>query len=534
MKQQTRWILLGVAGCIGAVCFAFCCGGCYLHFTSEDVPEDEAAPEIVLPEGSFDDEAAIGFSNVEDAVDKLVTGTTEQRAVASRYLASVEFDPQHKDRVVAGLSEALKEKESAPAALQALPIWGDEKCNPAVIEALRENTIQVTPALKFLAKFPDAKHASVVASYLESRELEATAAKNALSAMGPEAAPAIRRQLHSRNPDTVANARELLKSIDETGDDVLFEIKTKQLLGDDLYRALAAAKWFAKEPVVAARQAEVSRALDFGLQHEDAEVRQESLNALLVWAEPSVAPRVRSILQSDPSEASTCLRILGKLKYLPAAAECARRLDEVKQGEAATEALLEIGPKALPSVEPYFNHPQTQARSRARKIVEAYGVKNDRLLDVVLTDLKRADEISVPAAIDWLVSNKLDAGQQKKAAEALMQLADSKDKDVAGTSMLALIRWQHLPVVEPLEKYLADQTTKQWMQLLIYKTGANGEFILLELLKNENVEAIQAACQVLGELGGPKSVEPLESAAKRLPKVAPAANAAIAKIREGA
>ena len=533
MSETTRWIILGAGFCVFAFVFAIVCGGSFLWLTG-DSEEDDPEEVVVEPnpdDGRFSGEGPIGFSSVDEAAAKLASGSTEERSAAAMYFATVQPDPAIQKSVVSGLNAALLEKDSAPAALDALQIWGDASSTDNLAAALQAKRVRALPAIKLLGKFPDPNHAAVVTPFLEARQLEAEAAKETLANMGPDAAPDVRKVLRSRNGEAVEMARELLNKADQSGDDEVYAIRISQVQSEDPYRAGAAARWFAAQKVVPNRLQEVSQALDIALQNEDSEVRELALKALLVWADRSVAPRVMGLLLTEPSQASVCLRILGKLKYAPAARECVRRLAQPGQGEAATESLLSIGPSAREEVAPMFNHPQPQARQRARRVLKAYKTTNDQLFAIVLEDLKRPQQISVPAAIDWLMSNEIKKGQKQQASQLLMDLANHKDKEVAGVAILALIRWQHQPVTGPLTKYLATSEDRDWAMALVRKTGANGETILVELLEAEDNSVVVAACQLLGDIGGNGSEKALKAVAEGSTAAATAADEAIAKIR---
>jgi S1-C subfamily serine protease len=176
------------------------------------------------------------------------------------------------------------------------------------------------------------------------------------------------------------------------------------LQGMDRNRRRAAMDRLAKAKPVAARRAEVAKALVAALEDKDFWARKSCLAALTVWGTGESVPKLLPLVTDENVFVRhDAMMTLGKIGDERAAEPIARRLGEFHDRGRAAEALKALGSKAEKAVVPYLTHTDWGVRLEACRVLAAVGTKASQAA------LEKASGDS----------NGLVAGEAKRAVEAI-------------------------------------------------------------------------------------------------------------------
>jgi hypothetical protein len=130
----------------------------------------------------------------------------------------------------------------------------------------------------------------------------------------------------------------------------------------------------------------------------------------------------------------------------------------------------------------------------------------DESMEVFATLLADSDMWVRQTAANFLAAN---AGSS--AVPYFIKLLKGGDYSVRQAAVKGLARARDARAAEPLAELVArGQSDSQEAANALTKIGAQAEDAVLELLKEKNVETCRRACQILGQIGTAKSIEPLK------------------------
>lgn len=108
-------------------------------------------------------------------------------------------------------------------------------------------------------------------------------------------------------------------------------------------------------------------------------------------------------------------------------------------------------------------------------------------------------------------ANFLAANAGPSAVPYFIKLLKGSDYSVRQAALKGLARTKDARAAEPLAELVArGQSDSQEAANALTKIGVEAEGAVLELLKEKNVETRRRACQILGQIGTAKSIEPLK------------------------
>jgi predicted Zn finger-like uncharacterized protein len=282
------------------------------------------------------------------------------------------------------------------------------------------------------------------------------------------------------------------------------------LRGSDAGKQEAAARWLAKQPVDAAQQEEVAKALGAMLadkKHPGAD--RSALSALKTWATKDNVPAIAAFLDSNTpgpgffpgSALDVAMETLGRLADERGAEAVARYVTNFFTGEAAAKSLRAMGPVAEKAVLKYYNDPDG-GRERGRKLLQEYGTKDKAIASQCAADLKANKVETRRLAADALSQVKVDPELQPEVAKALEDALDGPDKDLRAKAVQALGTWATQDNVPALVKCLNGEERRSAGRAL-QKIGAPAEKELLMYVGDptSNRDGVREAERVLQTMG---------------------------------
>src|SRR5262249_45638507 len=150
-----------------------------------------------------------------------------------------------------------------------------------------------------------------------------------------------------------------------------------------------------------ARRADVCKALQPVLTDELAAAREPAGKALARWASKEQVPDLLTLLDA-PATREAATQALVQLKDERGAAALAAKLPTPGGRARAAAALQAMGPVAEREVAKYAFHPHNGARQEARRLLKAYGTKDEVILPLALAELKGQEAGRRRAAAEWL------------------------------------------------------------------------------------------------------------------------------------
>jgi hypothetical protein len=187
----------------------------------------------------------------------------------------------------------------------------------------------------------------------------------------------------------------------------------------------------AKQPVDAARQAEVSKALN-GLDRDG--LRDAALAVLPVWGTSENVPLLGQVLVAQKFDRQPCLKLAQKLAddrlLEPLVVVLTDTFDD---GKLAEEILANWGEAADPVLVKHMNHPHDEAHNRITRLLEQRKVEAKLLAAQAVTDLVAKEAESRGYAAKWLQESKcaaVDKDQHAAATDAALMLLTDRSPSV--------------------------------------------------------------------------------------------------------
>jgi hypothetical protein len=209
-----------------------------------------------------------------------------------------------------------------------------------------------------------------------------------------------------------------------------------RLQGPSADAARDAAEWLAGQPLDAARQAEVSRALN-GLDREG--LRSAGMTVLPVWGTKENVDLLGKVLVEQKFDQQPCLLLAQKLNddrlLEPLVAVLTDTFDD---GKLAEEILGKWGESADDVLVRHMNHSHDEAHNRLVRILELRKIEPELLARQAVADLKSANADQRGYAAGWLDEKKCGAvpGElHPDATDAALALLTDKSPSVRGSAV---------------------------------------------------------------------------------------------------
>lgn len=328
----------------------------------------------------------------------------------------------------------------------------------------------------------------------------------------------------------------------EEKDDFPTNIKRLQTGNDDAKRR--AAEWFAREPLDAARQAEVSQALN-ALNTEG--MRKHALGALKVWGTKENVPMICKIMQQEAFVKIDCLDLIEKFKDERAIEPLITMLNEAfREGECAEEMLADWWPQAEPLLVKHLHDKQHRIRERTQRILELRKTDQALLITQTLEDLQSSDREVRRSAVSWLAKLEVKQELQPQVAAAAQKLLADSNGDTRRNAVELFGKYAQKDHADELLKLLDERDHEKWRAGLtglirlgdvraaerigrrkeirgeafriFREAGAPAEDIVAKTLTHVEVTdwgAGQELCEILGDIGTTKSVGFLQQVKKK-------------------
>jgi HEAT repeat protein/ribosomal protein S27E len=237
-----------------------------------------------------------------------------------------------------------------------------------------------------------------------------------------------------------------------------------ELKGADQQRGPALA-WLNHANPNHARRDEVARLLD-GMVEEQMKSpfgNDNFFNPYFKWATKDSVPSLLRLVDHSSGAhwynryRHEAMKLLAKFKDARGAEPVAKRLASPFERNNVTDILIEMGPIAESAVLKYFNHPDHNIRSSARKILQAYNTRNEVLFAICLADLDGTDANRRVGALQWLAKCQVDDRRKSEVAKSLNKLLDQPDCLRNGDLVATLENWGTTENVPKLTQIL-DQS----------------------------------------------------------------------------
>jgi len=336
----------------------------------------------------------------------------------------------------------------------------------------------------------------------------------------------------------------------------------------DVFRAQEACKWIARQKADDARRLNVINRLEQLLG--DVFIRDEAARTIGVWASKDQAPLLITMLDNDSREVKkVAFDTLPKFKDERAIEPLAKKLKGFEHVQAE-RALAVYGPVAEKEVVKYVFDPEPGTLASARKLLKAYGTKNEIYATQAIEELTNGDANRDAnrklLAAAWLEKTPAEASMQDSVARALDPMARDNDFSARSAALKALKNWatkDNTPTLVGLLDSQDGNIRKQAMEILgklkderavlpialrlldffDRQTASNtlkGMGAIVEIpevvngLRNKDAAIRLEVCRILGAAGTSKSTQELERVARtdKNKEVAATAAAAVKAIED--
>jgi hypothetical protein len=301
-----------------------------------------------------------------------------------------------------------------------------------------------------------------------------------------------------------------------------------RLQGPNADAARDAAEWLAKQPLDAARQAEVSRALN-GLDREG--LRSAGLSVLPVWGTKENVDLLGKVLVEQKLDRQPCLRLAQKLSddrlLEPLVAVLTDTFDD---GKLAEEILANWGQSADEVLVRHMNHPHDEAHNRIVRLLELRKIAPEALARQAVADLKSENADQRRYAATWLDETNCEAVPKQlhlDATDAALSLLTDKSPSVRGSAVDIVRYCADQSHDAQFVKMLSSKRAEEWHAGLhgVIRTGNTAGAKELFAARMNDERQAGMVCQIMNSAGEPAEdlalallKQPLEG--KDLPHVA--------------
>ena len=520
--------------------------------------------ESTAPPASFD-----------DAVRDLNSNSDTRRKVAGRWLSTQTVTAADKrkgaEALATGLNRATSE-DARFACLLGLQVWGGPQQAETIANVMRLNRDEgplVQLSLDLLQNYRSPATVDEIASLLSSPD-HGRRAVDVLTAFGPSGTDAILDELDVSSETAMNHARILFANLGEDVDLRLLDLFLAKMDTADQRGKSQIADELAKIDSVPNRREQVAKALDPLIQASNPYV-DKVIRGCKVWATETNSEKLIALAQGNRFRRNEDLiEVIVSLEEPDSIGLLASLLDDSGTvGRLATDALEEFAPSCEAEVLAYYNASDQRTRERARRILAGCDVDNEELVAQCLADLSGSDVGKQVQAMKTLTSTDVEDASQNEIAKQLIEFA--KEEDVFSKrrqpAIEALEQWATLDeasLITPLIEHRDDSIWRPAFRILVsrgahdqvlfetaeklgsfdqqkvadelIKVGPVAEPLAIKMLEHTDKRAVQKMCQVLAEIGGQASLDPLREIAEyaqkhRAPEVTVAANLARDSIR---
>jgi hypothetical protein len=217
-----------------------------------------------------------------------------------------------------------------------------------------------------------------------------------------------------------------------------------------------ALQWLNEADLNHPRRAEIAKQLDTLVDEnrQNPFGNADFFNAYFKWATRDNVPTLIRLVDNDQQRRKQAMQTLGKLKDERAVEPLLKQLANIFDRQTAAEALTELGPVAEPGVVKFFNHADAQTRDLARRVLERYGTKSDRILTQCLADLGSLDANCRAGALQWLAKSPVDPQRKVEVSKALNLRMDELNGIRSRDLIAALETWATSENIPELSKLL--------------------------------------------------------------------------------
>jgi predicted Zn finger-like uncharacterized protein len=268
--------------------------------------------------------------------------------------------------------------EARRQALEALKLWATENCLPQLLEHARRG--QTSPSgepllLDVLAQFKEKAAAEAIALRLPNEKARARAAQDLLK-VGPAATEAVLPYLDYPDDGVRNAARDLFQRLN-VSDEGRIEQALADVAGGDVARCRLALQYLAQLRPDAASRPKVSAALNTALLDADAGIREDALNAVLVWGTKENTATLIKLLGDCSKEGvggdGRVAEALGSIQDAAAAPALVQGLTDARERGLVGKAFTAIGPGAEEAVIPFLQSEGRGARLEACRVLAEIG-----------------------------------------------------------------------------------------------------------------------------------------------------------------
>jgi HEAT repeat protein len=351
--------------------------------------------------------------------------------------------------------------------------------------------------------------------------------------------------------DTRARASQLLADYGTKASTVAAAV-LKRLKSNQTEVQFSAAVWCAENPPAdETSKAEVARLLAKMLDDLSPKVGSQALRALKLWATRDCLAPLVDFARRQQKAAFTSPDLIDVLVQFPdeAAAEAiALQLPNPALRGRAVQGLLKLGAVATKAVLPYLNDPDSGVQKEAQDLCRLLKFPAERQLEQILADVAGADIARGRAALQTLAQLRPDEASRAMVAEALNAALLDANEGIREDALNAVKVWgspentstlltmlgdyqtggsgRNPRVIEALGSLRDPRAAQQLAQGLTHvrercevsialkAIGRGAEEAVVPFLQSPDPGARITACQILGEIGTDKSLQPLQIAAQ--------------------
>jgi HEAT repeat protein len=316
---------------------------------------------------------------VQQALDRIAQGG-DPRAEAVRWLpglAAFGDADRHRAAVVAALRPLLREPDLGPDAARALEAWAGPGDAPALIDGLGAGDPRIrVPLIRALGRLKAEEAIPVLAERMAAPQDRGDAAR-ALQAIGPRAAPEVRKLLTHEDRDTRLAAASLLRQFGGDGRDTQLALALAALKSPVDGERQRALQDLGRAAVVDESRDEVLAATLPLLKDPDAATRRRAFTVIRTWGAAEQVPAFIDALDDpDRNVRAMAVAALRKVADQRSALALAQRLATPELRTAAAEALVAMKPQDAEveaEVLKALDSPDTASRLAACQVLRVVG-----------------------------------------------------------------------------------------------------------------------------------------------------------------
>jgi predicted Zn finger-like uncharacterized protein len=574
------WVLGGIGA--GLLVILVLCGGLaywFVHAAGNAINDAVAAADAQAaqdmggqPGVNMPQNLGPPPQNLDQALTDLRGTNGGRRWVAVTWLADQNLDEARRNEVLQALEPLLTGQDGlvTGGAAKVYARWSTREQVPTLLRLLDSQSHEArAAAIEALGRFKDERAAAPLAARLPDF-FDRQAAGKALEALGPVAEKEVAKYVFHKDGGARDEARRLLR-VYGTKDSELFTQALTALKDSEHETRKGAADWLLNAQPDPQRAAEVTKALEPVLDDSDPWTSEAAGKALCRWATRDNVPTLIKCLGHRSHEVRKAAgTALGNLKDERAVSALARRLTNLAEVHDIGVTLEAMGPAAAEKeVVKYYFDKNHFAQEEARRILKAWGTKQEVIADQAILDLKDAgnDERQQINILNWLAQAQPDDKRRADAGPALDPPLKSSSRFLREAALKAAVPWGSKDNVPALVSVLDDQRiTNNDLRLLAIQAlgkikddraapaltvsllnpsdrdqaanallaiGPGAEKPVLTGLKNKDPLVRVLACRILKVIGTKDSLKDLETCAAKdpVPAVRPEARAAADAIK---